>query len=40
MDVRLDVESSSATCVHYGGGKAETQSESLTLPADTYAAQA
>ncbi len=37
MDVRLDVESSSGTCVHYDGGKAETQSESLTLPADTYA---
>jgi hypothetical protein len=37
MSVSFDVKSGTAVCVHYIGGQAETQSQSLTFPADTYA---
>jgi len=37
MSVGLDVKSGIGLCVHYSGAQAETQSQSLSLPADTYA---
>ena len=37
MSVGLDVKSGMGLCVHYHGGQAETQSQSLSFPADTYA---
>lgn len=37
LSVGLDIKSGIGLCVHYNGANAETQSQSLSFPADTYA---
>jgi len=37
LSVGLDVKSGMGLCIHYKGAHAETQSQSLSFPADTYA---